>query len=127
MLHCMGNIRGLNDVLKNNSSLYQIGKQENVLTVWVNSVPWISSWDIDTWAGFSHERREISISISMLKTSSLKVNFFCRIVKMIFGGFLFLQIWRNFLTYAQFTKLKNSILPILSSPNDLNTIIISKG
>ena len=36
------------------------GKQENVLTVWVNSVPWISSWDLDTWAGFSNERREIS-------------------------------------------------------------------
>ena len=36
------------------------GKYENILTVWVNSVPWISSRDIDTWAGFSNERREIS-------------------------------------------------------------------
>lgn len=36
------------------------GKYENILTVWVNSVPWISSWDIDTWAGFSNERRELS-------------------------------------------------------------------
>lgn len=36
------------------------GKYENMLTVWVNTVPWISYKDLDTWAGFSTERREIS-------------------------------------------------------------------
>ena len=30
------------------------------LTVWVNTVPWISEKGVDTWAGYSTERREIA-------------------------------------------------------------------
>ncbi|MFK7803111.1 MAG: alkaline phosphatase [Anaerolineae bacterium] len=36
------------------------GKFENMLTVWVNTVPWISDKDPDTWAGYATERKEIS-------------------------------------------------------------------